>query len=268
MAEHTTNQYKNDKRRHARTLTREGMFISDYVNTKYNCIYQEAAALYNEINQINPRKPDLRRTKEYRQWKNNFASARNMPLTTIPREKKRQLVHMTHRDIPISTTSHSAIVCVDLPVIENPATDNQILPESPRTEIPLADDQSSPQSPEKPIQDNRISGMTMQLNIPLMQGPTITKTVQAPKEIPGTDYMETVIDEGNQAETFNPSLIDEVSPEVMEKIISDLQKDPHLKDMMADIESQFNIEEEIVGLDIDVYDLHDPLEEELRSIFG
>ena len=267
MAEHTTNAYKNDKRRHSRTLIREGMFISDYVNTKYKCIYEEAAVLYNEINRINPRKPDLRRTKEYRHWKNNFASAHNMPITTIPREKKRQLVHTTHRDVPISTTSHSTIVCVDLPVIENPTTDNQILPESPRTEIPLADDQSSPQSPEKPIQDNRISGMTMQLNIPLMPCLNITKTVQAPKEIPGTDYRETVIDEGNQAETFNPSLIDEISPEVIEKIISDLQKDPGLKDMMTDIESQFNIEEEILGLDIDVDDLHNPLEEELLNMY-
>ena len=284
MAEHTTNQYKNDKRRHSRTLIREGMFISDYVNTKYNWIYQEAAVLYNEINQKNPQKPDLRRTREYRQWKNSFATSGHIPLTPIPQEKKRQLVHVTHRDIPISTTtSRPTIICVDLPVIENPAT-----------EIPLPDDQSS--SPEKPPQDNRISGMTMQLNIPLMPCPTVMKTVQVPKEIPGTDYVETTIDEGNQAETvnplpdvvpkeipgtdyvettidegnqaetFNPSLIDEVSPDVMEKIISDLQNDPHLKDMMDHIESQINLEEEIVGLDIDVQDLYDPLEEELSNI--
>ena len=264
MAAHTTNQYKNDKRRHERTLIREGMFISDYVNTKYECIYKEAAALYNTINQINPRKPDLRRTKEYRQWKNSFASSRNMPITIIPREKKRKLVHMAHRDIPISTTSQSDIVCVALPPIENPTTDN------PTTEIPLADDQSSPQPPEKSVEDNRISGMTMQLNIPLMQSPITTKSVQPPKEIP----VESVIDEGDQTETFNPSLIDEIAPEVMEKIIADLQNDPNLKDIMGDIESQFNngsqsnTEEELVGLDIDVCDLYDPLEEELQNIFG
>ena len=37
--------------------------------------------------------------------------------------------------------------------------------------------------------------------------------------------------------------------------------------MMTDIESQFNIEEEILGLDIDVDDLHNPLEEELLNMY-
>ena len=270
MAEYTTNQYKNEKRRQARSLIREGMFISDFVNTKYNSIYQEAAVLYNEINQINPRKPDLRRTNEYRRWKNNIASEHNMPLTPMPRQKKRQFVHVTHRNIPVSTTSHPTNICVVLPVVESPPSDNQTPPqsESPRGEIPLSDDQTSPQSSENPAPDSRISGMTMQLKIPLVRCPSIPKTIQDPKEILGTAYVETILDEGNQSEMLNPSLLDEVQPEAIEKIISDLQQDPNLKDMMADIENQMNIEEEIVGLNIDIPDLYDPLEEELRSIFG
>ena len=287
MAEYTTNEYKNEKRRQSRSLIREGMFISDFVNTKYNSIYQEAAVLYNEINQINPRKPDLRRTNEYRQWKNNIASEHNTPLIPVPRQKKRQFVHVTHRNIPISTTSHPTSICVVLPVVESPPSDNQIPPqpespraeiplpdnetppqsESPRAEIPLSDDQTSPQSSENPAPDSRISGMTMQLKIPLIRCPSIPKTTQDPKEILGTAYVETILDEGNQSETLNPSLLDEVPPEVVEKIISDLQQDPNLKDMMADIENQMNIEEELVGLNIDIPDLYDPLEEELQNIF-
>ena len=251
------------------------MFVSDYVNTKYKSIYEEAGVLYNKINQANPRKPDLRRTKEYRQWKNNIASAKNTPLIPIPREKKRKMVHTTHRDIPISANRQT--------------------------------------SAEKPTQDKRI-GMTMQLNIPLMW----CQTMQAPKEIPGsdndesridegnqteavnpsahdevsgsdndesridegnqaetvnpsahdeesgTDYHESIIDEGNQI-TFNPSIFDGISSEDMEKIIKDLQQDPNLKDIMDDVECQ--IEEEIVGLDVDI-DVYDPLEEELQNIWG
>ena len=64
------------------------MFISDYVYTKYKSIYQEAAVLYNEINQKHPRKPDLRKTIEYRHWKNTLAASNNMPMIPIPREKK------------------------------------------------------------------------------------------------------------------------------------------------------------------------------------
>ena len=96
------------------------------------------------------------------------------------------------------------------------------------------------------------------------------ESVQPPEEIP----VESVIDEGDQMETFNASLINEIAPEVMEKIIADLQNDPNLKDIMDDIENQFNnecrstVEEELVGLDIDVCDMYDPLEEELLNILG
>ena len=282
MAAHTTNEYKNDKRRQARSLIREGMFVSDFVNIKYNCIFQEAAALYNEINQINPRKPDLRRTKEYRQWKNSIASAQNMPITPIPREKKRKMVHIAHRNMPISTTSNSTIICVDIPTVENPANDNQIPPESPPTEMPLPGCQTPqqagsprPESPlsgdqtssENPTLDKRLSGMTMQLNIPLIRCPTTSKTIQDPEEIQGSPYIETILSEGQQSEMLDPSLLDDVSPEVLEKIIKDLQQDPNLKTIMTDIEKQMDIEEELVGLNIDIPDLHDPLEEELQNIF-
>ena len=79
------------------------------------------------------------------------------------------------------------------------------------------------------------------------------------------------MDEGDQ--TFNPSLISEIPPEVIEKIITELQNDPNLKDLMDDVETQINhenqsnTEEELIGLNIDVDDLCDPLEEELMNIF-
>ena len=132
-----SNEYKNEKRRQSRTLTREGMFICDFVKTKYEGIYNEAVTLYNQINQLNPKKPDLRRSTEYRQWKNVYAASRNMPSIIIPREKKRKLVHLAHRDIPVSTSTN------------NTAT-----------------------------KDKRISGMTMQLNIPLMSNPIPTESIQ------------------------------------------------------------------------------------------
>ena len=37
------------------------MFISEYVRVKYRDIYNEAALLYNQINERHPQKPDLRR---------------------------------------------------------------------------------------------------------------------------------------------------------------------------------------------------------------
>ena len=270
MAVSQTNMYKNEKRNHQKSLTREGMFVSDYVYTKYNCIYQEAAVLYNQINEKNPRKPDLRKTVEYRRWKNNLAALHNMPLTPVPRQKKRQLIHMVHRDIPIDTTGLPVITCIDLPTVEIPLPDQtppsseNPVPENPSAENPVPENPSSDDPPENPPLDKRIGGMTMQLNIPLIQVPTSSsKTVQYPEEILTTACEEITIDEGDQTEVLDPSILDEVSPETMSKIIEELQRDPNLKDIMVDIENNLNIEEELVGLTVDLPDLPDPLEEEL-----
>ena len=63
---------------------------------------------------------------------------------------------------------------------------------------------------------------------------------------------------------MDPSIVDQLSPEIMEKIISDLQCDPNLRDLMDDVEKEINTEEELVGLEIDLPELDDPLQEELQ----
>ena len=305
MAGYQTNEYKNQKRRQARSLIREGMFISDYVQTKYYNIYQEAGELYNSINKTNPRKPDLRRTIEYRQWKNNMSADLSMPLTPIPRQKKRELVHVIHRDIPLPLTVHPSTSLIVLPTVESPRVSIQTSPQSPESprvniqtspqspesprvsiqtspqppespltdiptspqpsESPLTDIPTSPQPSESPLTDIPTSQKIMQLRIPLIPSPNMPKSIQSPQKT--QEYIETVVDEGNQNEILHPSLLDEVSPEIIDKIMADLRQDPELKDIMVNIEQQMNVEEEILGLDIDIADIDDPLEEELQNIF-
>ena len=261
MVAYTTNQYKNEKRRQAKSFIREGMFVSDYVHTKYNAVYQEAAELYNQINRIHPRKPDLRRTTEYRQWKNNMSAQQNKPIVQIPRQKNRVYVHITHRDIPIPSAADPNII-TDLPTIESPRTTRQTSSQPPS---------ESPRAVRQKI---------MQLKIPLTPSPNTPKPIQDPQKIVetvidegnemlspsilDTTYTETVIDEGNQM--LSPSILDELSPEIIDKIIDDLRQDPGLGEIMTNIENQTNVEEEIVGLDVDIPDIDDLLEEELQNI--
>ena len=252
MAAYTTNAYKNEKRRQAKSLIREGMFISDYVHTKYNAVYQEAAHLYNTLNRIHPRKPDLRRTTEYRQWKNNVSTELNKPVTPIPRQKTREYVHVIHRDIPLPLVVDPESIITVLPTIESPTADSQTSPQPP---------------PESPRTDRQTPQKIMQLKIPLMPSPTTSKAIQDPQKMVETAYTETVLDEGNQTEMLSPSILDEVSPEIIDKIIADLRQEPGLKDIMTNIENHMDVEEEILGLNIDIPDLPDPLEEELRNIF-
>ena len=264
MAESQTNEYKNEKRNYYKSLTREGMFVHDYVKTKYKNIYHEAATLYNQINQNYPRKPDLRKTVEYRSWKNSIAVANNMPTTPIPRQKNRGCIHKLHPNIPIDTaTSPPHFTPFDLSTagisipdeIQSPAENT--VPQDPTP--------TENQSSDRQI-DKRIALKTMQLTIPLIQIPTSRKTIQHPEGILASASQEIVMEEGNQPEVLDPSILGEISPEIMEKLIHELQRDPNLKDIMDDvqnsIEEELNLEEELIGLNIDLPELDDPLEEE------
>ena len=85
MAESQSNAYKNERRQKAKIITREALFVHEYVKTKYENIYVEAAKLYNEINKSHPRKPDLRKSLEFRVWKNQIAASKGQPQAPIPR---------------------------------------------------------------------------------------------------------------------------------------------------------------------------------------
>ena len=306
-----TNAYKKEKRNQLKSLTRESLFISDYVSVKYKAIHQEAATLYNKINMKNPRKYDLRKTIEYKCWKNTIAEVNNMPLVPIPREKRRALIHREHRNIPMDT--------VDLPVVDLSTSGISLTPPS----------SESPENPPENITtDTQLLGMTMQLNIPLMEVPTSAPTTeqcpenilttaceeitldegeqtraleptifdgipqetmdkiiaelqqdsnlrdimndptsaptteQCPENILTTACEEITLDEGEQTRALEPTIFDGIPQETMDKIIAELQQDSNLRDIMNDIESTINVEEELVGLTLD---LPDPLEDD--SIF-
>ena len=249
MAVSQSSTYKKQRRNQQKTLTRESLFISEYVQVKYKDIYREAASLYNEINKKHSQKPDLRKTVEFRQWKNSLSIANGGPSSHVPRQKEYKYKRTNHRDIVLDTTTAEMATSAETPA------------ESP---VPTT-------SEENRQIDQRVAGMTMCLNIPLMQMPTHNTTLAS---------QETVLEEGDQTlnpftidmdegeQALTPSILDQVSPETMEKLIRELELDPNLKDIMDDVQNtiqqESNIEEELVGLTIDLPDLEDLLEEELQ----
>ena len=257
MAEKDLSSYKKQNRRELRSKTRESIFVRHYVETKYFHIYEEVAEQYNILNERYPCKPDLTRTDEFRLWKNNVARERSVPVSRISRQKWRKYVHTPHRNIPLSQ-------CVD------PTASIIVLPDAGNeNSVP----ESSPPASESP----RIEcEKTMQLRIPLLTPPqrdpkplqTPVETIETPVESVETpnETLETMTEEVIQeaSDILYPSLIDEISPEIIDKIIAELRGDSELKDVMAGIEQQ--IEEEEVGLDIDIPDPSDPLQDELENI--
>ena len=264
MAAYTTNAYKNEKRRQAKSLVREGMFVADYVQTKYSTIYKEAAELYNHINKLHPRKPDLRRTTEYRLWKNKTAIQQNKPTTSIPRQKIRQYVHIIHRDIPLDIDPN---IPTDISITESPRPVRETPQKTMELRIPLIQLPTTPkakQNPQEIIQTGYTETVIDERHSPSIPGQYTETVNDEENEILDTMYTETVIAEGD--EPLSPSMLDEISPEIIDKIITDLQQDPNIKDMMMNIENQMNVEEEITDLEIDIPDIDDLLEEELQNI--
>ena len=253
MTDSKSNAYKNQKRRESRSKIREALFVHEYVETKYFHIYEEVAKVYNALNETYPCKPDLRRTEEFRIWKNSIAMERSFPSIPVPRQKQRRYAHTPHNNIPLPLyVDHTS----NLTVLPDEGNENSV----PRTET-----ESSPSTPES-IQTKLDSGKIMQLKIPLLtpakKNPDSVQTsVEMPSEILET-VMDEVIQESN--DILHPSLLDEISPEIIDKIISELREEPELMDIVAGIEQRIEVEE--VGLDIDIPDLDDPLEDELENI--
>ena len=207
-------------------LTREAIFVNEYLQTKYKDIYREAASLYNEINKKYPQKPDLRKSVEFREWKNSVAVSKGEQRTYIPRQKTYKYNRTEYRDIKLTPTTKTS----------------------------------------RKKNDHLNGCLTMCLNIPLMAAPhnaseeTVTQQGDQLMDPSTPQQTLSVIQEGDQP--MDPSILDQIPPETVEKIIHELRNDPNLKDMMDDVEQQ--IEEELVGLEIDLPELDDLLEEELQ----
>ena len=244
MAVSRTKAYKDIKKLEYKASIREGTFIADYVKTKYPQIYEEAATLYNSINKLHPNKPNLRKTMQYRMWKNQMAQVNDQPLQPIPRQRDRYAKPTDYPDITTEVNNNTSETPTSL----------------------------------SPDQINQLAG-TKQfvLEIPLMIPPqtVITQASQDEqsecREMEEGDQPQThILEEGDQPEThvqesLDPTLLDVVPPDVINKIIADLQRDPDLKQIMHDLENQ-HIHDQIMDLEIDFPDLEDPLQEEIDNL--
>ena len=242
MAVSRTAAYKNEKKEYYKTATREGMFVADFVKTKYPDIYREAAILYNTINQIHPNKPNIRKTVEYRMWKNQIAEANNQPTKPIPRQRSQFIKRIEYPNISTGSTTTGETATENTP------------------------------SPTSRKETNVLTGVKqLVLEIPLMSQPktqeSVLETAHTQSIVEEGDQQETlIVEEGDQQETLDPSLMDVVPADVVERIIADLQQDPCLKNIMDDLEKQFVVDEELIGLEVDIPNIYDPLEEELENL--
>ena len=253
MAVSYTKEYKDQKKLEYKVAVRQGIFITDYVKTKHDKIFREAAELYNTISSKHPSKPNLLKTSLYRKWKNEILSENHRPTRRVPRQRDRYykttlypLIQAAENDNGSSnnTTSQTTQFVLEIPLL-NRGEINATRPE------PNESDRHNYQTEPPPQQDDVVSHS---LGTPQTQ----------------------CIQEGNQAESnLNNSVFDGVPDYIVEQIISDLRRDPNLSQIMDDIENvidegttglEIDLQDPF-GLDIDVPDLQDPLQEEIDNLF-
>ena len=163
-------------------------------------------------------------------------------------------------------SEHPETPCEDQPSSpdpsEHPETPCEDQPSSPdpseHPETRCEDQPSSPdpsEHPETPCEDHSSNPVelragkhtytdNMQLRIPLMESPKKHPAVT-------TTTLQTVTEEILQEDTnLEPSLYEELSPEVVEKIISELRAEPDLQSILTSIEQELEFDQ--LGMDIDI----------------
>ena len=287
MATNQINLYKKRIRQANNSRKRQALFISEYVQTKYNEIYMEAAELYNSINVLYPKKPDLTKSSEFKNWK--LAQSGNPKIKPhIPR----------HPDLK---WSYEDIVIEDKEIIEDIGIqDKEILDEivasvpkkTLQLTIPLmsaqhidrlshgqdsdeATDKNRQNSDEATDKNRQDSDEATDKNRQDSDEATdknrqdsdeaTDKNRQDSDE--ATDKNRQDLGEQQQAsdevDEIQPSIFDNVSNKIMTEIMEQLRGDPDLSRIMDDIDMEYQFDDLDIGMEIE---LEDPLEEEMQSI--
>ena len=232
MSQAEMNEYKKTKRRQSRARTRESLFIADYLEMKYNDVYTEVAKVYNSLNKKYPQKPDLRRTPEFRAFKNKTKPKYNRSL---------------YEGIILTKPLQPLSMQLEIPLLPSPKCIKQ-----------------STRKDEQTTMDEIIQEGDQQQQDVSNIAPSLMENLSP--EVVEQTTMDEIIQEGDQQQqdvsNIAPSLMENLSPEVVDKIIEDLRNDPNMHELMSDVEKQ--IEEEL--LEIDIPEIPDLLEEELARL--
>ena len=192
------NAYVKSWRQTERIQKRVSYFIEGYVREKYENIYSEAVNFYAKLDRLYPKKIDLRKTKEFQEWKQ-----------TIPDDINRET-------LTAATTVNHINSNSSIDQSEQQQTDNLVL------RIPLLPLSSTPQAP--PPEDRTV------------EIPQPTTPQEMSSEIPQEIGAECTIEMPPfQFET--PAENDEgITDQRIREIIQELQNDPDLNGIFDDIQ--------------------------------
>ena len=266
-------QRYNEQRRANKSKTRQALFISEYIQSKYFDVYSEACSFFNALNTLYATKYDLRKTSEFRQWKMHMngevpkAPKRTrctylniekiQQTSTVPQSPSQpQLPTATESPPPQTPTESSppqSPTSTESPPPQTPAESSP--PQSPTTtessppQSPTATEISPPQSPTVTESPPTKFNDTLELKIPLLRYNTSEKSTVTTQTLDITTIQETDL-----------VTLKDFPDEKINEIIEQLRRDPDLTDIFTAIEQQIEFEE--LGMDLEIPELNS-LEDEL-----
>ena len=84
------NAYVKNWRKTIRKQKRVCYFVEEYVREKYHSVYSEALKFYTALDVLYPQKNDLRKTVEFRRWKQVLADGNDSETPVIPPDEADQ----------------------------------------------------------------------------------------------------------------------------------------------------------------------------------
>ena len=288
MATKQINLYKKRIRQANNSRKRQALFIAEYVQTKYNDIYIEAAELYNHINVLYPKKPDLTRSDEFRNWKlvqkGRSKIKPHNPGTYSDLKWPYQGIVIQHKEI-IEDTSVQDKETIEEIVAHVPKRTLQLtIPLISAQHIhQLNHDQDSDQATDKNGQDSDQATNENGQNSDQATNENGQDSDQATDkngqdsdqatDKNGQDSDQATDENGqdlgdwrqasDELDEIQPSIFDHASDKVITEIMEQLRGDPDISRLMDDIDMEYQFDDLDIGMEIE---LEDPLEEEMQSI--
>ena len=202
---------------------RKVSFVADYIQSKHPNIYSEAVEFYDKVDRLYPDKKDLRKTMFYKDWKIRVARQQATPSASSTEDN-------TEEESPAATYRDNLQLRIQLNDYEQDT--DHATETSEKTETHEQDTDHAAETSEK-------------------------NEIYEQDTDHAAETLQTVMKETFEVDTINPSMLEELSPQLMEKIIEDLRNEPELKGIVTSIEEQISFEQEFqqLGMDLDIPEL-------------
>ena len=240
--------YKKRWRALEKYRKRQNGFITEYTRVKFGNVYNEANSFFNALNAIHPQKLNLRRTKEFKGWKEAIKNAHNPEASLIVQtlhtavscgEKQTEQNYTTNNEENQSDSDESdteTVSCNEENQSDSDESDTETA--SCNQEKQSDSDESDTETANNNNEENYHDCMLLEIPLERPSQDKNTQTTVSDTELPNT--VEIPSNNDYDIEVF--------SDERLQEIINELRDDPELRNIFDEPENLSDQEDEGVEL--------------------